>query len=107
MIKAFQMKKKDNVAVLLDRCKRGDIVSIIGDPSVRTIVSLDNIETGHKIALSDINEQKDIIKFGIPIGFASAPVKTGTWIHLHNCTSHFDERDYLLPAQNCSEVHRV
>jgi hypothetical protein len=104
MIKAFQMKKEDNVAVLLDRCKKGEAVSIIGDPSVSTIVSLEDIEMGHKIALSDIIERNDVVKFGVPIGYASEPIKTGKWIHLHNCASHFDVRDYLLDTQPCTEL---
>lgn len=43
-----------------------------------------NLETGHKIALTDIEKGADIIKYGYPIGFASQNIKKGESVHSHN-----------------------
>ena len=43
-----------------------------------------NLETGHKIALRDIEKGSDIIKYGYPIGLATEDIKTGDSVHSHN-----------------------
>ena len=65
------INEKDNVGVRL-----------VGD---------DNIPTGHKFALSDINKGEYIIKYGEIIGRATADIKKGEWVHSHNVESHLDE----------------
>ena len=40
--------------------------------------------TGHKIALCDIKKGEEIIKYGYPIGNASADIKKGESVHSHN-----------------------
>lgn len=53
-----------------------------------TINEKDNVcvdlETGHKIALCDIEENTDIIKYGYPIGKATENIKKGEQVHSHN-----------------------
>ena len=52
------------------------------------INKLDNVEIdlsdGHKYALCDIADGEDIIKYGNPIGHATADIKKGEHIHTHN-----------------------
>ncbi len=52
------------------------------------INKLDNVEisleNGHKYALCDIKEGENIIKYGNPIGHATADIKKGEHIHTHN-----------------------
>ncbi len=43
-----------------------------------------NLETGHKIALVDIEKGADIIKYGYPIGYATEDIKKGDSVHSHN-----------------------
>ena len=43
-----------------------------------------NLENGHKYALIDINKGENIIKYGSPIGHATADIKKGEHIHSHN-----------------------
>ncbi len=43
-----------------------------------------SLETGHKIALSDINEGENIIKYGFPIGVASCRISAGEKVHSNN-----------------------
>ncbi|MBR3869748.1 MAG: altronate dehydratase [Clostridia bacterium] len=43
-----------------------------------------NLETGHKIALCNIEKGADIIKYGFPIGFATKNISQGDAVHSHN-----------------------
>ena len=43
-----------------------------------------SLETGHKIALCDIEKGTDIIKYGYPIGYATENIKLGDSVHSHN-----------------------
>ncbi len=43
-----------------------------------------NLETGHKIALCDIEKGLDIIKYGYPVGYATENIKEGDAVHSHN-----------------------
>lgn len=42
------------------------------------------IPIGHKIALSDISEGSDVIKYGEVIGRAIAAIPAGAHLHVHN-----------------------
>lgn len=87
MTTAFRIHADDNVATLL-----GDgegVVTLIGDGEA---VLNEPVAMGHKVALVDIPQGSAVVKFGIPIGHASTAIRMGDWVHLHNCTSRFDER---------------
>ena len=43
-----------------------------------------NLETGHKIALENIEKGADIIKYGYPIGYATERINEGDSVHSHN-----------------------
>ena len=43
-----------------------------------------NLDTGHKIALCDIEEGADIIKYGYPIGYATQKIFKNESVHTHN-----------------------
>jgi galactarate dehydratase len=52
------------------------------------IVVAQDIPMGHKIALEDINEGKEIVRYGQVIGYANTNIYTGEWV---------DERKISLP----------
>ncbi len=43
-----------------------------------------NLKNGHKYALCDIRCGEDIVKYGNPIGHATADIKRGEHVHTHN-----------------------
>ena len=43
-----------------------------------------NLENGHKYALRDIACGETIMKYGNPIGHATADIKAGDHVHSHN-----------------------
>lgn len=54
-----------------------------GDRTI-TITTLDAIPLGHKVALRDIAQGADVIKYGEIIGRASANIPAGSHLHVHN-----------------------
>lgn len=61
-------------------------LKIDSSDNVAVIVSddVEGIPLGHKIALKPIAEGERVIKYGFPIGVASAPIHEGEWVHDHN-----------------------
>lgn len=89
MATAFRIHPADNVATLL--ADGEDAVELRGEGS--GVVHLHQpIALGHKVALADIAAGGVVVKFGVPIGTAGSAIRAGDWVHLHNCTSRFDER---------------
>lgn len=67
-----------------------------------------NLQNGHKYALCDIKKGENIIKYGSPIGHATADIKKGEHIHTHNVKTNlsgnleyaYDYKDYgIKPRQ--------
>ena len=59
------------------------------------INKLDNVEVnladGHKYALCDIKKGENIIKYGNPIGHATADIKAGEHVHTHNVATNLSD----------------
>lgn len=81
MLSAIVINKNDNVAVVVEKIKRNDKVQL---STQETVVALDEIEKGHKIAIRDIKSGDGIIKYNTIIGEASKDIKKGEWVHTHN-----------------------
>ena len=73
-----------------------------------------NLSDGHKYALRDIAAGENIIKYGNPIGHATADIKAGEHIHTHNMKTNLAgnlEYEYLperydLPVEDKSRTFR-
>ena len=51
----------------------------------QVIEAKERIPLGHKIALQSIGAGQEILKYGEPIGVATANIEAGCWVHVHNC----------------------
>ena len=69
----------DNVAVAVDALAPGNVFSLDNAIEART-----EIPAGHKIALRRIADGDPVIKYGFPIGRATATIEPGEWVHSHN-----------------------
>lgn len=87
----------DNIAVAARRVPEGTKFSFDGTGEVTT---RETIEMGHKVALRPLETGQPIKKFGQTIGFASAMIPVGAWIHVHNVTAGELSLDYAF----CTEV---
>ncbi len=83
----IRIHEKDNVAVAIDKIDKGEVVRV----DSFSITALDNIDQGHKIALCDIKQGENVIKYGFPIGHATTHIKAGEWVHSHNLKTNLGE----------------
>jgi hypothetical protein len=96
--RCFKVRPTDNVATALDELAPGQ-VQVLGAAADKAITATEAIQLGHKIALRRIGEGEAIVKFGVPIGLATADIEPGAWVHLHNCRSQVDERSSHLDVK--------
>lgn len=75
---------KDNVAVVADTVKKGDLVSCRSGSHVMEITALEEIPIYHKICLTDLKKGDIVVKYGEGIGRVMEDVKRGSYIHVHN-----------------------
>lgn len=59
----------------------------------RRLPALERITQGHKIALRDISAGEKIIRFGVPVGLATAAIPGGRLVHVHNVKSQYLNND--------------
>jgi len=76
----IRINKLDNVVVALKKIPKGDNIEVDG----KKIKVAHDIPQGHKIALEDLPEGTNIIRYGNPIGHATNTIKTGEHVHIHN-----------------------
>jgi len=48
------------------------------------VVLRDDVPAGHKIAVRPIEPGEPVVKYGFPIGAATAAIAPGAWVHTHN-----------------------
>jgi len=80
MSQALQIHPRDNVGVALCDLAAGTLVELAGRPTRLTQA----IGRGHKFALREIRAGEDVLKFGQPIGRATADIPAGAQVHIHN-----------------------
>ena len=79
----------DDVAVAIETLAPGTEAPVAGD----TIVTVEEIPAGHKLALRDFGPGEIVHKYGFPIGETTAPVARGAWIHEHNLRTRLAGHD--------------
>jgi hypothetical protein len=81
--KVIVISARDNVATALEALSPGQSIDGIGG----TVVVREAIANGHKVALSRIAAGEPVLKYGNPIGTASADIEAGDHVHVHNVAS--------------------
>lgn len=96
----IQINPADNVVVAVKNLQTGASLDING----RTIVVLQDIPAGHKVALQDFKEGDHIIKYGAPIGHAREVITTGSWVNEKNIKTNLEGlREYEFNPQPIPE----
>ena len=60
-------------------------------PADNVAVALSGDKTGHKFALTDIAKGEKVIKYGMPIGYATENIAKGAHVHTHNVKTLLNE----------------
>lgn len=96
MVNFIKIHDDDNVAVALEAIPQNETITV-GD---ETVVTQMEIPAGHKFALKELAMGTPVMKYGYRIGFTTADVKQGEWIHTHNLkTGLGDLLDYSYEPQ--------
>lgn len=80
----LKIHDNDNVVVALNAIPQGESIQVEVQGAVKSVTALEEIPAGHKMAICDIPEGGEVIKYGYRIGNTKEAVKTGNWIHTHN-----------------------
>jgi altronate hydrolase len=73
----------DGVAVALEDLAAGSVLQYADG----TVQLREPVARGHKLALRDHASGELVLKYGQPIGQATAPIAAGDWVHRHNLTT--------------------
>jgi len=91
---ALVISDRDNVATALQPLEDGRVLEIAGG----TVTVREPIPPGHKVALRAIVAGEPVIKYGSPIGTATADIAAGAHVHTHNVASGRGRGDLEEPA---------
>lgn len=83
MNKSLIINERDNCLVAL--------FDIEKEEEVAGVVANTDIKRGHKMAIKDIKMGENIIKYGFPIGHATADIRAGDHVHIHNVKTNLGE----------------
>ena len=92
----IRIHPKDNVAVALRPIPKGTAFPIAGG----VVTSITDIPQGHKMALAPVAVGENVVKYGFPIGRATAPIAPGDHVHTHNMATNLSgEQEYTYHPQ--------
>ena len=82
--KAIVIHHRDNVATAFVRLVKDETVDLEIDGKRVSVRLQIDIPPGYKFALHTINRDTAVIKYGEPIGLATADIQEGELVHVHN-----------------------
>lgn len=85
--RAIRLHENDNVLIA-----RSDVP--IGTKLEGGLTSRSQVPAGHKISARAIKQGEPVLKYNVTIGFASADIPAGTYVHSHNVEFREFDRDY-------------
>ena len=99
----IKRKGLDNVRDFIKLHDHDTVVIALRNLDAGLVLTVDNqdiklneaVNQGHKIAIVDMVCGQNIVKYGFPIGHATADIKTGDHVHTHNTKTNLGEQlDY-------------
>jgi len=78
----------DNVVVALRDLNAGEVIDVDGG-----VTALGPIPRGHKMALTALAVDDQVIKYGLPIGHATAPIVAGELVNPGNIATNLSDLD--------------
>lgn len=83
----IKINECDNVIIALRDYKKDEVIDLEGEK----MTLLEDINRGHKIAIKNINKGENVVKYGLPIGYALEDIKVGSWVHTHNTKTNLKD----------------
>ena len=79
----------DSVGVAINDIRAGETIQgvVLEDDSVVNVAAVQDVPLGHKIALAPLVAGAKVVKYDVTIGVATAAIKPGEHVHVHNLKS--------------------
>jgi altronate dehydratase small subunit len=81
------LDEADGVATALRPLEAGETVKVRYPGRIAELTVTEAIPLCHKVAVADLDPGEPMRKYGEVIGEASAPIRRGAWVHVHNLRS--------------------
>lgn len=99
----LKIHPSDNVAVALQPICKGEKQQVDGT----VLIAVEDIPPGHKVALCDIANNQNVIKYGSPIGHSCRDIKKGQWVNEHNLKTNLSgTQEYTYTPQRFEQRFR-
>jgi len=86
-VNSVLIDKKDNVVTVVNEIKNGNTVTYLCDGKTFRLEAVSDIPIYHKIAITDINKDDVVLKYGQVIGKAIENIKKGSIVNHFNIVS--------------------
>lgn len=83
--KLVTLHPDDNVLICCQALEKSEVIEI-AETQITVQVSID---VGHKVAKQNIKTGEKILRYGVPIGSATADINIGEHVHIHNMKSDY------------------
>lgn len=98
----IKIHNSDNVIVAIQTIPAGTEITLDNGSS---LISREEIPAGHKMAVTDIPKDSEVIKYGCRIGFATKEIQCGDRVHVHNIRTGLGELlDYTYEPEIIPEI---
>lgn len=77
------------MAIALEDLSGAAEVRVLGGPNDARLQLCQDVPFAHKVAVRPISKGDAVLKYGVPIAFATADILAGEWVHTHNVESYF------------------
>ena len=86
------INEKDNVAITIESVEKGTAIQYASKTSgTVSVTALDDFVIYHKVAITEIEKGRPVVKYGENIGLASRDIHVGEHVHVHNVESHRED----------------
>jgi altronate hydrolase len=91
----LRLHRDDNIAIAKRTIRPG---TVIDDSSTSPITVGERVEIGHKVAVVPIARGAAVRKYGQIIGYATADIQPGQWVHTQNVEAGTLSLDYAFAS---------
>ena len=103
-VNALMMDPTDNVVTCVKDIAAGETVVYRREDEMRTLVAVQDIPSCHKVALADLDEGSDVLKYGELIGRTTCKIAQGGLVNHENIYSVPRDYDSELVEETDEEL---
>ncbi|MBP3197100.1 MAG: altronate dehydratase, partial [Butyrivibrio sp.] len=87
MSRFLQIHPEDNVVVCLEPMAKGETITLSDG---REVTAVEDVPAGHKMAVKNISNGDNVVKYGYAIGHSTEDITIGRWVHTHDIKTNLE-----------------